>query len=53
MGQQQLLLVLVGVIIVGLSIVLVVKLFDVNSLEANRDALYIDTLNLAANAQHY
>lgn len=53
MGQQQLLLILVGVIIVGLSIVIVVKLFDVNSLESNKDAVYIDTVSLAANAQHY
>lgn len=53
MGQQQLLLILVGVIIIGLAIVLVVKLFDVNALEANRDAVYIDTVNIAAHAQHY
>jgi len=53
MGQQQLLLILVGVIIVGLSIVLVVKLFNVNSLESNQDAVYIDTVNIAAHAQHY
>ena len=53
MGQQQLLLVLVGIIIVGLSIVLVIKLFEVNSLEANRDAVYADTMNLAGVAQHY
>lgn len=53
MGQQQLLLILVGVIIIGLAIVIVVKLFDVYSLEANKDSVYIDTVNLAADAQHY
>jgi len=53
MGQQQLLLLLVGVILIGLAIVIVVKLFDVNALESNRDAVYIDTLSLVANAQHY
>jgi len=53
MGQQQLLLILVGLIIIGLSIVIVVKLFDVNSLEANGDAVYIDTVDIATAAQHY
>lgn len=53
MGQQQLLLLLVAVILIGLAIVIVVKLFDVNALEANRDAVYIDTVSLIANAQHY
>lgn len=53
MGQQQLLLIVVGVIIVGLSLLLVIKLFEVNALEANRDAVYADTMNLAGIAQHY
>ena len=53
MGQQQLLLVILGVIIVGLSIMTVIRLFEANSLETNRDAVYIDTLNIAAEAQHY
>lgn len=53
MGQQQLLLILVGVIIVGLSLVLVLKLFEANALEANRDAVYADTMNLAGVVQHY
>ena len=53
MGQQQLLLIIVGIIIVGLSLLLVIKLFEVNALEANRDAVYADTMNLAGIAQHY
>jgi len=53
MGQQQLLLIVVGVIIVGLSLLLVIKLFEVNALEANRDAVYADTMNLAGISQHY
>lgn len=53
MGQQQILLIIVGVIIIGLSIVLAIQLFDVNALEANRDAVYADTMNLAGVAQHY
>lgn len=52
MGQQQLLLLLAGVILIGLAIVIAVKLFDVNALESNRDAVYIDTVSLVANAQH-
>jgi len=53
MGQQQLLLIVTGVIIVGLAITLVINLFEVNALEANRDAVYGDAMNLAGFAQRY
>jgi len=53
MGQQQLLLIVVGVIIVGLAIVLVIDLFQANALEANQNAVYSDSVNLVGVVQHY
>jgi len=53
MGQQQLLLIVLGVIIVGIAIVVGINLFSASSLEANRDALVADNMNLAALAQQF
>ena len=53
MGQQQLLLIVLGVIIVGISIVVGINLFSASSLEANRDAVVSDNMNLAALAQQF
>ena len=53
MGQQQLLLIVLGVIIVGISIVVGINLFSASSLEANRDAVVADNMNLAALAQQF
>jgi Tfp pilus assembly protein PilE len=53
MGQQQLLLIVLGVIIVGIAIVVGINLFNANSISSNRDAIVSDLNNLAAMAHEY
>jgi hypothetical protein len=53
MGQQQLLLIVLGVIIVGIAIVVGINLFNANSVSANRDGITSDLNNLAAIAHQY
>ena len=53
MGQQQLLLIILGVIIVGIAIAVGLSLFSAQSVQANKDAITNDLNNLAANAYQY
>jgi hypothetical protein len=53
MGQQQLLLIILGVIIVGIAIAVGLSLFAANSIQANKDAIINDLNNLAANAYQF
>ncbi len=53
MGQQQLLLIVLGVIIVGIAIVVGINLFTASSVEANKDGLVADNLNIASLAQQF
>ena len=53
MGQQQLLLIILGVIIVGIAIAVGLSLFSAQSVQANKDAIVNDLNNLAANAYQY
>jgi hypothetical protein len=53
MGQQQLLLIILGVIIVGIAIAVGLSLFRANSIQANKDAIINDINNLAANAYQF
>ncbi|GMU86563.1 MAG: hypothetical protein AMXMBFR48_18050 [Ignavibacteriales bacterium] len=53
MGQQQLLLIVLGVIIVGISVVVGINLFQSSAVQANRDAIIADLNNLAATAMQY
>ncbi|MEP0823231.1 MAG: hypothetical protein HRF44_10325 [Ignavibacterium sp.] len=53
MGQQQLLLIILGVIIVGIAIAVGLSMFTAQSVGANRDAIIADLTNLAANAYQY
>jgi len=53
MGQQQLLLIVLGVIIVGIAIVVGINLFNANAISSNRDAIISDLNNLGANAEQY
>ena len=53
MGQQQLLLIVLGVIIVGIAIVVGINLFNANAVTSNRDGLTSDLQNLAAMAHQY
>jgi hypothetical protein len=53
MGQQQLLLIILGVIIVGIAIAVGLSLFSAQSIESNRDAIINDINNLNAHAYQY
>ena len=53
MGQQQLLLIVLGVIIVGIAVVVGINLFNANATNANRDAVVSDLNNLGAMAQQF
>ena len=53
MGQQQLLLIILGVIIVGIAIAVGLSLFTSQSIQSNKDAIINDINNLAANAYQY
>ncbi len=53
MGQQQLLLIVLGVIIVGIAVVVGINVFTASSSQANRDAVISDLTNLASLAQQF
>jgi hypothetical protein len=53
MGQQQLLLIILGVIIVGIAIAVGLSLFSAQSIQANKDAMINDLNNIAANAYQF
>ena len=53
MGQQQLLLIILGVIIVGIAIAVGLSLFSAQSVQANKDAIINDLNNIAANAYQH
>lgn len=51
MGQQQLLLLILSAIIVGLAIVTGINMFGENAVQANKDAVMQDMLTIASRAQ--
>jgi len=53
MGQQQLLLIVLGVIIVGIAVVVGINLFNANAVSANRDGVISDLNNLGTMAQQF
>ena len=53
MGQQQLLLIVLGVIIVGIAVVVGINVFTASSLNANNDAVISDLQTIGAMAQQY
>ncbi len=53
MGQQQLLLIILGVIIVGIAVAVGITMFQDNAISANKDAVTNDLVQLAAKAQQY
>ena len=53
MGQTQLLLVILGVILVGVAIFIGVQMFQHNSVDDNRNAVMTDLNNYAARALAY
>ena len=53
MGQQQLLLIILGVIVVGIAVAVGITMFQDNAVSANRDAVVNDLVNLAARAHQF
>jgi Tfp pilus assembly protein PilE len=53
MGQQQLLLIVLGIIIVGIAIAVGVSMFQSSAVDTNRQAMISDLANLAAKAQRF
>jgi hypothetical protein len=53
LGQQQLLMVVLAIIIVGLAIAISVQLFRSNAIESKRDLLIEETTSLATMAIQY
>ncbi len=53
MGQQQLLLIVLGVIIVGIAVVVGINLFNASAEESTKDTLVSEGTNLGALAQQY
>lgn len=51
MGQQQLLLLVLGVVIVGMATVVGIQAFSENQKKANADALVNDAIRVASDAQ--
>lgn len=51
MGQQQLLLLVLGIVIVGLAVVVGIQAFSENQKKANADSLVNDGIRLASDAQ--
>jgi hypothetical protein len=53
MGQQQLLLIVLGIIIVGVAVILAIALFRANAIENKRDLVLNESISIATNAQAY
>ena len=53
MGQQQLLLIVLGVIIVGIAVVVGINVFTASAASSNREAVVSDLTTIASMAQQY
>ena len=53
MGQQQLLLIVLSVIVVGLAVIVGISLFSANAISSNRDGVVSDLNNLGVIAQQF
>ena len=53
MGQQQLLLIILGVLMVGLAVLVGVSMFQDNAVDHNRSLVIADLKTLASKCQHY
>ena len=53
MGQQQLLLIILGLIIIGVAVVVGIGMFQDNAVDHNRALVIADLKTLASKAQHY
>ncbi|TAK67134.1 MAG: hypothetical protein EPO24_00800 [Bacteroidetes bacterium] len=53
MGPQQLFLIILGIIVVGLTIAVGVSMFSDHSVKSNEDAIRADLVNLGADGYQY
>jgi Tfp pilus assembly protein PilE len=53
MGQQQLLFIILGTIIIGIAVVVGINYFTSSSAKANREAVIADLTDIASMAQRY
>src|SRR5450759_636715 len=53
MGQQQLLLIMLGLIIIGVAVVVGIGMFQDNAVDHNRALVIADMKTLGSKAQHY
>jgi hypothetical protein len=53
MGQQQLLLIVLGVIIVGIAVLLGIYVFEASSVENKRDVVINESVNIGSLAMQY
>ena len=53
MGQQQLLLIVLGIVVVGLAIVVGINMFKAHAVEAKRDLVLHECVELSSMAQQY
>jgi hypothetical protein len=53
LGQQQLLLIVLGVIVVGIAVIMGILLFRQNAIEEKRDAVINEGITVAHNAIQY
>jgi hypothetical protein len=53
MGQQQLLLIVLGIVVIGIAIALAISLFRTHAIESKRDMLANDCVALGAMAMEY
>jgi len=53
MGQQQLLLIIVGVVVFSIALAVGISMFVSNAVSSNRDAVTNDLVNFASRARQY
>jgi len=53
LGQQQLLLIVLGIIVVGIAIAISIQLFRQNAIDSKRDILMNESANIASIAIGY
>ena len=51
MGQQQLLLLVLGIVIVGLAVIIGIGMFSINQSKANADSMVTEALRMASDIQ--
>lgn len=53
MGQNQLLIIILGMVVIGVTIAVAIILVNENAITANKDAMATDLINISARAQQY